>query len=96
MKGVIDAFMKAVFGSSMKTSFNKFLYIGFVLVGIFQALFSKEYMQAVSSFGIALAFDPFDQEQKWNDRPTWQKTVLIVHLGLVAALFGFAVGLHDK
>jgi mannose/fructose/N-acetylgalactosamine-specific phosphotransferase system component IIC len=80
----------------MKTSFNKFLYIGFVLVGIFQALFSKEYMQAVSSFGIALAFDPFDQEQKWNDRPTWQKTVLIVHLGLVAALFGFAVGLHDK
>ncbi|WP_396163884.1 hypothetical protein [Flavobacterium sp.] len=80
----------------MKTSFNKFLYIGFVLVGIFQALFSKEYMQAVSSFGIALAFDPFDQEQKWNDRPTWQKTVLIVHLGLVAALFGFAVGLNDK
>ena len=80
----------------MKTSFNKFLYIGFVLVGIFQALFSKEYMQAVSSFGIALAFDPFDQEQKWNDRPTWQKTVLIVHLGLVAALFGFSVGLNDK
>lgn len=80
----------------MKTSFNKFLYIGFVLVGIFQALFSKEYMQAVSSFGIALAFDPFDQEQKWNDRPTWQKTVLIVHLALVAALFGFAVGLNDK
>ena len=80
----------------MRTSFNKFLYIGFVLVGIFQALFSKEYMQAVSSFGIALAFDPFDQEQKWNDRPTWQKTVLIVHLGLVAALFGFAVGLNDK
>ena len=80
----------------MKTSFNKFLYIGFVLVGIFQALFSKEYMQAVSSFGIALAFDPFDQEQKWNDRPTWQKTLLIVHLGLVAALFGFAVGLNDK
>jgi mannose/fructose/N-acetylgalactosamine-specific phosphotransferase system component IIC len=80
----------------MKTSFNKFLYVGFVLVGIFQALFSKEYMQAVSSFGIALAFDPFDQEQKWNDRPTWQKTVLIVHLALVAALFGFAVGLNDK
>ena len=80
----------------MKTPFNKFLYIGFLLLGLFQAFFSKEYMQAVSSFGIALAFDPFDQEQKWNDRPTWQKTVLIVHLGLVAALFGFAVGLNDK
>ena len=80
----------------MKTPFNKFLYIGFLLLGLFQAFFSKEYMQAVSSFGIALAFDPFDQEQKWNDRPTWQKTVLIVHLALVAALFGFAVGLNDK
>ena len=53
-------------------------------------------MQATASLGIGLAFDPFDQEQKWNDRPTWQKTVLIVHLGLVAALFGFAVGLNDK
>jgi mannose/fructose/N-acetylgalactosamine-specific phosphotransferase system component IIC len=80
----------------MKTSFNKFLYIGFILVGLFQALFSKDYMQAVSSFGIALAFDPFDQEQKWNDRPTWQKTVLFVHLAIVAALFGFAIGLNDK
>ncbi|MBP6001505.1 MAG: hypothetical protein KA513_04640 [Flavobacterium sp.] len=80
----------------MKTSFNKFLYIGFILVGLFQALFSKDYMQAVSSFGIALAFDPFDQEQKWNDRPTWQKAVLFVHLAIVAALFGFAIGLNDK
>jgi H+/Cl- antiporter ClcA len=80
----------------MKTSFNKFLYIGFVLVGLFQALFSKDYMQAASSFGIALAFDPFDPEQKWNDRPTWQKAVLFVHLAIVAALFGFAIGLNDK
>jgi hypothetical protein len=47
-------------------------------------------------FGIGLAFDPFDQEQKWNDRPTWQKAVLIIHLGLVAAMFGFGIGLNDK
>lgn len=80
----------------MKTTFNKFLYIGFVLVGLFQALFSKDYMQAASSFGIALAFDPFDPEQKWNERPTWQKAVLIIHLGLVAAMFGFGIGLNDK
>ncbi len=80
----------------MKTSFNKFLYIGFVLVGLFQALFSNDYMQAASSFGIALAFDPFDPEQKWNDRPKWQKAVLILHLAMVAALFGFGIGLNDK
>jgi len=30
-------------------------------------------MQAASSLGIGIAFDPFDIEQKWNDRPTWQK-----------------------
>ena len=80
----------------MKTSFNNFLYIGFVLVGLFHALFSKDYMQAASSFGIALAFDPFDPEQKWNERPTWQKAVIIIHLGLVAAMFGFGIGLNDK
>lgn len=80
----------------MNKSFNKILYIGFLLLGLFQAIFSKDYMQATASLGIGLAFDPFDTEQKWNDRPTWQKTVLIVHLALVAAMFGFGVGLNDK
>lgn len=80
----------------MKTSFNKFLYIGFLLLGLFQAFFSKDYMQAASSLGIGLAFDPFNLEQKWNDRPIWQKTVLIIHLALVAAMFGFGFGLNDK
>jgi hypothetical protein len=80
----------------MKTPFNKVLYIGFLLLGFFQALHSKDYMQAASSFGIGLAFDPFDPEQKWNERPMWQKVVLFIHLGLVAAMFGFGVGLNDK
>ena len=80
----------------MKTSFNKFLYIGFLLLGLFQAFFSKDYMQAASSLGIGLAFDPFNLEQKWNDRPIWQKTVLMIHLALVAAMFGFGIGLNDK
>ena len=80
----------------MNTKINKFLYIGFVLLGLFQAFFSKDYMQATASFGIALAFDPFDPEQKWNDRPTWQKAVLIIHLALTAAMFGFGIGLNDK
>jgi hypothetical protein len=53
-------------------------------------------MQATASLGIGLAFDPFDQEQKWNDRPTWQKAVLIIHLALVAAMFGLGIGLNDK
>jgi hypothetical protein len=77
----------------MKTSFNKFLYIGFLLLGLFQAIFSKDYMQATASMGIGLAFDPFNPEQKWNDRPTWQKAVLIIHLALVATMFGLGISL---
>ncbi len=80
----------------MKTPFNKFLYIGFLLLGLFQAFYSNDYMQATASLGIALAFDPFNPEQKWNDRPTWQKTILIIHLALVVALFGFGIGMNDK
>ena len=39
---------------------------------------------------------PFNPEQKWNDRPTWQKAVMIIQLALVAAMFGLGVGLNDK
>ena len=80
----------------MKTPFNKFLYLGFLILGLYQALLNKDYIQAASSMGIGLAFDPFNQDQKWNDRPTWQKVVLFVHLALVAAMFGFGIGLNDK
>jgi hypothetical protein len=80
----------------MKTPFNKFLYMGFLALGLYQALMNRDYIQAASSMGIGLAFDPFDTEQKWTDRLTWQKSVLIIHLALVAAMFGLGVGLNDK
>jgi len=80
----------------MKTPFNKFLYVGFLALGLYQALMNKDYIQAASSMGIGLAFDPFDTEQKWTDRPTWQKSVLIIHLAWAAAMFGLGVGLNDK
>jgi hypothetical protein len=80
----------------MKTPFNKFLYMGFLALGLYQALLNRDYIQAASSMGIGLAFDPFDTEQKWTDRPTWQKSVLIIHLAWAAAMFGLGVGLNDK
>jgi hypothetical protein len=82
--------------SKMKTPVNKFIYLGFLVLGIYQAIFTKDYIQATSSLGIGMAFDPFNPEHKWNDRPTWQKAVLIIHLALVAGLFGFGIGLNDK
>ena len=53
-------------------------------------------MQSAASLGIALAFDPFNHSQKWNDRPTWQKAILFIHLALVAAMFGLGIGLNDR
>ena len=53
-------------------------------------------MQAAASLGISMAFDPFDHEQKWNDRPIWQRVILIIQIAIVAALFGFGIGLNDK
>ena len=80
----------------MKTPLNKYVYIGFLFLGLFQAIFSGDYMQAAASLGIGLAFDPFNAEQKWGDRPVWQKGVLIVHLLLVATMFGLGYGLNSK
>jgi len=80
----------------MKSPFSKYLYIGFLLLGLYQVFYSKDYMQSAASLGIGLAFDPFNPEQKWNDRPTWQKAVLIIHLAFVAAMFGFGIGLKGK
>jgi len=82
--------------ATVKTPFNRYLYIGFLVLGIYQATANKDYLQAASQLGIALAFDPFNPEQTWNDRPTWQKATLIIHLALVAALFGLAIGINDK
>ena len=76
----------------MNTSFNKFIYIGFVLFGIYELAFKHSAGDATTFMGIALAFDPFDQTQPWKERPTWQKAVLIIHLAVVAGLFGYMVG----
>ena len=68
----------------------------FSFIRIISSNILKDYVEAAASMGIGLAFDPFNPEQKWNNRPTWQKAVLIIHLSLVAAMFGFGIGFKDK
>ena len=80
----------------MKTAFNKYLYIGFVILGIYHAIANQDYIQAASSLGIGMAFDPFNPEQKWTERPIWQKAALIIHLGLCAAFLGYEIGFADR
>lgn len=65
--------------------FMRVLYVGFVILGIYFLLFSKDLSQFVINFSIALVFDPFDQKVTWKDRKNWQKAWLIVHT--VIALF---------
>ena len=80
----------------MKTPLNKFAYAAFLLLGLYQALIRKDYMEAAACFGIGLVFDPFNTDQKWNDRPQWQKAVLITNLAIMGAMFGFGLGLNDR
>lgn len=76
----------------MNSSFNRYIYIGFILFGIYEIVVKHSVGDAVTFMGIALAFDPFDQTQPWKERPTWQKAVLIIHLAVVAGLFGYLIG----
>jgi hypothetical protein len=75
----------------MDAKFYKFLYGGFVLFGLYYAIFSKNFGDAAMMLGIALAFDPFNQQQAFNERPIWQKAWLIVHLVLVFTFFGVSL-----
>jgi hypothetical protein len=79
----------------MKTSFNKYLYIGFVLFGLYELCIKHSALEAATRLGIALAFDPFDVNQPWKERPQWQKAVLILDLALIAGLLGYEVGYRD-
>ena len=80
----------------MNSKISRALYGGFILLGTYYLVVQRDPGTAIAQMGIALAFDPFDQDQKWNDRPTWQKAVLFVHLGVAAALLGYAIGWNDK
>jgi hypothetical protein len=58
----------------------------FIILGIYQYV-NYGLSDALPSFGIALAFDPFNPQQKWNDRPLWQKIWLTTHaLAVLTAL----------
>ena len=71
--------------NEMATKFNKYIYLVLVVLGLIY-LVEKSTGQSVIYLGIALAFDPFNPTQTWNDRPSWQKMLLLVHLAIVFGL----------
>jgi hypothetical protein len=77
------------------TPFNRFLYTGFTLFGLYKLIFGN-YGEAAIHLGVALAFDPFDQTVTWKDRPFWQRAWLIAHLALCAGSLGCEIGMNDR
>jgi uncharacterized membrane protein len=68
--------------------YNRFLYGAFVVLGLYFLLAYKDISTAISNFGIALIFDPFDQKVNWVSRPMYQRVWLIVHVVMVFCLLG--------
>lgn len=77
-------------------AFNRYAYIFFIIVSICQFIFSKDWMMAVSNLGIALIFDPFNPQIKWQNRPKYQRIWLFVHVSAVLVLFGLGFYLKLK
>jgi len=67
----------------MKKNYNRWIYIAFLIVGLYNLLLKHNFGDATIYLGIGLAFDPFDTTQIWKDRPKWQQAVLMVQLCLV-------------
>jgi hypothetical protein len=78
----------------MSTKINRFLYAGFVVLAVYY-LFQRDAGTAMANLGIALAFDPFDPKQPWNERPMWQRIWLYTHLALMAGILGLWMGWND-
>lgn len=70
---------------------NRLVYVAFIITGIVYIALKHNPSDAVIYFGLALAFDPFDQEVKWADRNIYQKLLLSLHLALVLGLIVYLV-----
>jgi hypothetical protein len=65
---------------------NKPAYIVLMLLGIF-FIIKKDVSQASIYCGLALAFDPFNINIPFHQRPFYQQVWLMVHLSVTFALF---------
>lgn len=85
--------------SEKKTNNNAMImriaYALFIALSVYHIFYNKAYIDAASTMGIALIFDPFDPLIPWDKRPIWQRGWLIVHLGIAAALFGYGISLTE-
>jgi tetratricopeptide (TPR) repeat protein len=81
MKQAITAKSKA-----QSKQINRYAYILYMILVIY-LVFKGDYDWALTNMGVALVFDPFDPSVKWQDRPRYQKTWLLLHLAIMAMGF---------
>jgi hypothetical protein len=72
----------------LSIGFNNIAYGAFVLLSLYFFL-NKDLSSATINLGIALVFDPFDQNVTWKKRPVYQRAWMIIHLIVLSVLAGF-------
>lgn len=78
-------------GRDVTKKFNRIAYGLSILLAFYFLFISKDVSQAAGTLGIALIFDPFDQNVSFGKRPVYQKAWLIIHLVSVLALLGYTI-----
>ena len=69
-------------------AFNRWMYGLTLVLSLYYLIFSKDIGSALSTLGIGLVFDPFNQATGWKQRPLYQKALLLVHLLFILLLLG--------
>jgi hypothetical protein len=69
---------------------NRYTYLLYLIL-VAYLFFIGDIEWAITNLGIALVFDPFNPEVKWQDRLFYQKAWLIVHLTLTLAGFIYLI-----
>lgn len=70
--------------------FNRMAY-GLFLVLVTYFLLTGDVENATINLGIALIFDPLDQQVIWSKRPLYQRVWLLLHLALTFAGFIYMI-----
>jgi len=71
---------------------SRYLYAGFVLLALYYLIILRDFSNVGNSLGIALAFDPFNPDQPWKERPLWQRVWLIIHLMCIVLAYAMSFG----
>jgi hypothetical protein len=80
---------------SFTPTINRLLHGGFIALGLYYLFASNDPLQAAATLGSSLAFDPFDPNVPWKQRPLLQKLWLLAVLATTAALLGAGIGRND-